>query len=59
MPLKHGTSKATRQANIKTEIKAGKPPKQAVAIAYSVQREAKKEAKNSIYKITDRHFNKK
>jgi hypothetical protein len=35
------TPKALR-ANIKKEIEAGKPPKQAVAIAYSVQREAKK-----------------
>lgn len=40
MPLKHGTSDKTRQANIKKEIAAGKPPKQAVAIAYSVQRES-------------------
>ena len=42
MPLKKGVSDKTRQANIKKEIEAGKPPKQAVAIAYSVQREAKK-----------------
>jgi hypothetical protein len=42
MPLKHGTSEKTKQTNIKREIAAGKPPKQAVAIAYSVQREAKK-----------------
>jgi len=34
------------KANIKKEIEAGKPPKQAVAIAYSVKREtAKKPAK--------------
>lgn len=45
MPLKRGTSDKTRQANIKTEIAAGKPPKEAVAIAYSVQREAKKAEK--------------
>jgi len=31
--------------NIKVEIKAGKPPKQAVAIAYSVKREAEKKKK--------------
>jgi hypothetical protein len=33
------TPKALK-ANIKKEIEAGKPPKQAVAIAYSVKREA-------------------
>jgi hypothetical protein len=41
MPLKKGSSNATRQANIKKEIAAGKDPKQAVAIGYSVQRQAK------------------
>jgi hypothetical protein len=35
--------KAFKQ-NIKTEVKAGKPVKQAVAIAYSEAREAKKAA---------------
>ena len=38
MPLTHSTSKAAFQSNIKTEIAAGKDPKQAVAIAYSVKR---------------------
>lgn len=33
MPLKPGTSKKTVAANIRTERAAGKPPKQAVAIA--------------------------
>ena len=33
---------ATLKENIKTEVKAGKPIKQAVAIAYSVQRAAAK-----------------
>jgi hypothetical protein len=33
MPLKKGSSKAVVAANIKTEMKAGKPQKQAVAIA--------------------------
>jgi hypothetical protein len=35
MPLKPGKSKSILNLNIGTEIKAGKPPKQAVAIAYS------------------------
>lgn len=38
---KSTTPKAFKQ-NIKTEVKAGKPVKQAVAIAYSVKREAAK-----------------
>lgn len=38
MPLEQGSSKETLSKNIETEIKAGKDPKQAAAIAYSVQR---------------------
>lgn len=45
MLLVYNTSKGTRQANIKREIAAGKPVKQAVAIGYAVQREAKKRKK--------------
>ena len=43
MPLIHSSSKAARQKNIETEISAGKPIKQAVAIGYSVQRHAHKD----------------
>lgn len=35
MPLKKGSSKATISQNIRTEMHAGKPQKQAIAIAYS------------------------
>ena len=38
MPLKSGSSKETVSSNIKTEIAAGKPQKQAVAIALSEAR---------------------
>lgn len=44
MPLKEGKSDKTRDENIGKEIAAGKDPKQAAAIAYSVQREAKHRA---------------
>ena len=42
MPLKKSKSKKAVGDNIKAEMKAGKPQKQAVAIALSVQRKAKK-----------------
>ncbi len=41
MPLNKSGSKSAMSQNIKTEMAAGKPQKQAVAIAYSVQRQAK------------------
>lgn len=42
MPLKSGKSKETISKNIATEVRAGKPVKQAAAIAYSVAKKAKK-----------------
>jgi hypothetical protein len=42
MPLKKSASKAAVSQNIKAEVKAGKPVKQAVAIALDVQRQANK-----------------
>lgn len=42
MPLIHSKSKSALSKNIKTEIAHGKPQKQAVAIALSTQRRARK-----------------
>jgi len=39
MPLVKSTSKEAFRKNVKAEVNAGKPVKQAVAIAYSVKRE--------------------
>jgi hypothetical protein len=44
MPLTKSPSKQAFQKNIKAEVNAGKPVKQAVAIAYSVKREAAKKS---------------
>jgi hypothetical protein len=45
MPLIKSTKKEAFKKNIATEVKAGKPVKQAVAIAYSEKREAQKQDK--------------
>lgn len=42
MPLIKSAKKADVGKNIKTEMAAGKPQKQAVAIALNTQRQAKK-----------------
>jgi hypothetical protein len=42
MPLIKSKSKAARAKNIATEVRAGRPVKQAVAIGYAVQRRAGK-----------------
>ena len=45
MPLVKWGSKKSISKNIRTEMHAGKPQKQAIAIAYSVARKAKKTKK--------------
>ena len=45
MPLKKGYSVKSINKNIRTEIRHGKPRKQAVAIALSIARSARKKAR--------------
>lgn len=46
MPLVKSKSKKAFKKNVEAEIKAGKPPKQAVAIAYAVKKKASKKRRN-------------
>jgi hypothetical protein len=50
MPLIKSTSKKAFSENIGREIHAGKPQKQAVAIAFSEKREAQKGRKEALTK---------
>jgi len=47
MPLIKGVSITTRDHNIRTEIRAGRSPEQASAIAYHIQREARAKAREA------------
>jgi hypothetical protein len=47
MPLIKGYSKASIGKNIRTEMRAGRPVKQAVAIAYATARAAAKKSGKS------------
>ena len=54
MPLSHGKSEKAFSKNVATEIKAGKPQDQALAIAYSTQKAAKgKKAKGGTISIEE------
>ncbi len=55
MPLTKSTSEKAFKKNIKAEVNAGKPVKQAVAIAYSEKRQAKKK-KKQVHTTSDGHM---
>lgn len=42
MPLSKGTSDKSFRKNVKAEVAAGKPVKQALAISYAIKRAAEK-----------------
>lgn len=44
MPLQKSSSKQAFKKNVATEVRAGRPVKQAVAIAYSTKRAAAKKS---------------
>lgn len=51
MPLIYSDSDEAFKKNVETEIKAGKPRKQALAIAYKIKRDAQKDKRKQ-----KRHF---
>lgn len=52
MPLIKSTKKGAFAKNVKAEIAAGKPPKQAVAIAYATKRAAEKKSESGEHHST-------
>ena len=59
MPLTKSTSKGAFAHNVKAEIAAGKPPKQAVAIAYATKRDAQKSHHSSHSQKRSEHYHSK
>lgn len=49
MALRKGYGKKTIAKNIQTEVRAGRPMRQAVAIAYSIARKAAPKAKKAMF----------
>jgi hypothetical protein len=49
MPIKKGYGKKTVSKNIKTEMKSGKPQKQAIAIALDTAKKAKASKSKATY----------
>jgi hypothetical protein len=55
MPLKKGSSKKAISENIRTEMHAGKPQKQSIAIAMSIAGKSKPKPKHSKTKTGKHH----
>ena len=52
MPLQKSTAPEAFKANVKAEVAAGKPPKQAVAIAYATKKSAQARSERKVPPIT-------
>lgn len=59
MPLKRGRSRKVIRSNIRREIAAGKPQKQAVAIALSTARKSPKRSNNTSHNTSHKPIKKR